>query len=876
MRQRGAGVVPSFAISTNSAARAVFALWLCASSVALAQVDGPDEPASEPAPAPEQTEPVPGPEAESEPDAALPPEPEPAQTEPSAADTLPAPEGEPAAGDINAPEAEPAEQGAAGEEIMVTARRREEGLQSTPVAVSAFTARDLARRNVDSTDDLALFTPNLQLEGAAALSGSSSNATIFIRGIGQNDFAIFSDPGVGLYVDDVYLGRSIGGVLDVVDVQRVEVLRGPQGTLFGRNTIGGAVLLTSRRPSFDPEGYVEITGGRFFRADLRAMVNAPLVDDRLAARISVARLSRDGYAERLVDGEPLGDIDRTAGRVQLAWTPSDEFDLLLSADGTRAREHSAPSTLVAVAPGGFPFQNIFNTLVAPNAGVTEPSSTVDAAFITGDPFTTYATGPNQSDLDNWGLSLTPTWEVTPEVSLKSISAYRRLDATFGRDGDNTPFTFRETFNDDEQWQVSEELQVFGDSFEDRLSWLVGGYYFHEEATENANAFLAEGLFEALQALPGPQPFPGGPPMCPPLMDGMPAMPGCYGGVFPSGMPNTNNIGADLVIDLFNDVENDAFAGFAHATFRIVAGLSVTGGVRVTHETKRFDLVHRRIASGAFIVDPMVAPFEGSWTSVDPKAGLEYQPLDNLLAYFTWSSGFKSGGFNGRPLVSVEEVTEYDPEKLWSYELGLKTDWLRRALVLNLAGFYYDYRDIQLTVNLTPRNFVANAARASLWGAELELRARPVQPFSIDGTVGYLNAQYEEIGEGLTMMQMLPISLDHELPKAPEITVSGGAEYVLELGDDYGALALRADVSYRSKVYHDVANTELLAQDGYALLGARLSWVSTEEDWELAAFITNLTDERYRISGNAASPAFGVAESSYGRPREWGASLTRRF
>ncbi|HMI92705.1 MAG TPA: TonB-dependent receptor plug domain-containing protein, partial [Polyangiales bacterium] len=454
------------------------------------QPDGPLEP--EPGPVPDP-EPAPEPEPESDPpskpapdataEATLDPSGASADAE-LAAEATPAPEGEPAS-----------------EEIVVSARRREEGLQSAPVAVTAFSASDLEQRNVDSADDLAQFTPNLQLEGAAALSGSSSNATVFIRGIGQNDFAIFSDPGVGLYVDDVYLGRSIGGVLDVVDLRRVEVLRGPQGTLFGRNTIGGAVLVTSQRPIFEPEGSVELTGGSFYRTDFRATLNAPLVDDTLAVRVSAARLSRDGYAKRLVDGEELGDIDRVAGRFQLLWTPSDTFEVLVSADATRAREHSAPSTLVAVAPGGFPFQNIFNTLVAPNAGVTAPSNKVDAAFISGDPFTTYATGPNRSDLDTWGVSLTPTWEVHPEVSLKSITAFRDMHAVFGRDGDNTPFTFRETFNDDEQWQFSQELQLFGDSFEDRLSWLVGGYYFQEESSEDAAARLAEGVFAALEALP---------------------------------------------------------------------------------------------------------------------------------------------------------------------------------------------------------------------------------------------------------------------------------------------------------------------------------------------------------------------------------------
>lgn len=755
------------------------------------------------------------------------------------------------------------------EELVVTARRREEGLQSAPVAVTAFSEQDLARRNVDSADDLSQFTPNLQLEGAAALSGSSSNATVFIRGIGQNDFAIFSDPGVGTYVDDVYLGRSIGALLDVVDVRRLEVLRGPQGTLFGRNTIGGAVLVTSQQPRFEPEGSVELTTGRYFRSDFRTTLNAPLVDDRLALRISAARLGRDGYARRLVDNGPLGDINRVVGRAQLLWKPSDKLNVLLSTDGTRAREHSAASTLVAVNDGGFPFQNIFNTLVAPETGITKPGSTVSSDFITGNPFTTYASGPNRSDLDNWGVSLTPTWQLHPDIALKSITAYRRLRANFARDGDNTPFAFRETEQDNRQWQVSQELQLSGDSWDDKLSWIVGAYYFQEYARENATARLAEGTFDALEALPGPRAFPPGGPPAEACMS-MDAPMGCFG-----GMGNPANVSADLVIDLKNKVINRSVAGYAHLSYAVLEPLLLTAGLRLTHERKEFALTHRRVASGAYIVPPNTE-LSGDWTSLDPKAGVEFHAAENALTYFTFSRGFKSGGFNGRPIVSVAEVTKYDPEKLYSYEMGVKTDWAKRALVANLAVFYYDYRNIQLTVLQTPANFVANAARAALFGGELELRARPLRPLVLNASVGYLHASYKEVGAGLGPGQNLPITTGSKLPKAPALNVSGGAEYTQELGGRAGALRLRADVAYRSKVYHDVANTEVLAQPGFALINARCSWVSDSENWEAAVFLTNLTDARYRISGNASGAAFGVAESAYGRPREWGATLLHRF
>lgn len=784
-----------------------------------------------PEPPPPSTAPDPAPEAPAEPAPAQPPAAEP-----------PASPGAPPAGQeppTAAAEGERPDQDSLGE-IVVTARRRAESAQRAPVAVSAFDAEALQARNVDSIDDVQQFTPNVQLEGAAALSGGSSNVTMFIRGIGVNDFAIFSDPGVGLYVDEVYLGRSIGGVLDVLDLERTEVVRGPQGTLFGRNTIGGALLLTSHKPVFEDTASVRYTLGRFGRSDLTAVGNAALIDDKLAVRVAVANLDRGGYARRLVDGEPLGDINRSAGRVQVLWKPLSNLEVTLRGDATRGREHSAASTLVYVRPGG-PFIDRFNMFVAPNAGVMRPSSTLDDSFVTGDPYTTYATGPNRSDLDSQGVSLTPILKLG-SVTLKSISALRRLKADFGRDGDNTPFTFRETSNAVSQWQLTQELQAFGDALGDRLQWMVGLYYFQERAQENAAANLAVGLYDALEA---------------------------------ADPDNPANVGADLQVDLYNKVNNKSAAAFANASLELFGGLSVAGGIRLTYEDKAFSLRHTRVASGVPIV-PAGTRMEADWLSVDPRVGLQYRPVDTFLAYATWSRGFKSGGFNGRPLVGIAEVTKYNPERLWSYEVGVKTDWLDRKLRVNAAAFYYDYRDIQLTVLLTPQNFVGNAARSALYGGELEVVARPVQPLRINATLGYLENRYRSIGEGLGPGQVLPITEDSRLPKAPRWTLTAGAEYLLSLPARLGSLSLRVDYGYRTRAFHDVANTKEIAQRAFGVLSANLSWRSEDERWELVVFGTNLTDERYRISGNASSPAFGIAELTYARPREWGLTVAHRF
>ncbi len=223
------------------------------------------------------------------------------------------------------------------QEITVTARRRAESLQTTPVAVTALSGEALQARGAETVDALSQFVPNLQFDGAAALSGGAYNATIFIRGIGQNDFAIFSDPGAAMYVDGVYLGRSIGGIMDAVDLERVEVLRGPQGTLFGRNTIGGAVNIISRQPEDTLGGEVSLTGGRFSRFDAKGTLNLPL-SDTLLTRWTVARLTQDGYARRLTDGKDLGDKDALVGRMQALWKASDDIDVSLARRHTCAPE----------------------------------------------------------------------------------------------------------------------------------------------------------------------------------------------------------------------------------------------------------------------------------------------------------------------------------------------------------------------------------------------------------------------------------------------------------------------------------------------------------------------------------------------------------
>jgi iron complex outermembrane recepter protein len=759
------------------------------------------------------------------------------------------------------------------EEVTVTARRREESLQTTPVAVSAFTGEALEARGAASVDAVSQFVPNVQFDGAAALSGGAYNATVFIRGIGQNDFAIYSDPGAAMYLDGVYLGRSIGGIMDAVDLQRIEILRGPQGTLFGRNTIGGAVNIVSRQPTDELEGEVSVTGGSFDRLDVKGVVNLP-ISDTFSTRWTVASINRDGYQRRIVDGKDQGDKDAQVGRVQALWRAADNVDVSLSLDATRVRQNSAALTLVDVTPVGVPFLNLYNAYVAPTLGVPAPNgvSTVNASWIPQDIDQTYSSGPSVNDLDTRGASLVIDWDIGP-LTVKSISAYRELEALFARDGDNTPLTFRETYNDDEQDQLSQELQLSGSSFGDRLTWLLGAYYFEESAVENGKANLAIGLYNALEALtppagmtycglPGPNPRPIA--ACPP--------PGLR---FGGAQFHNNNVGVDVGVDLYTKVANESVALFGQGTFRFTDALSLTAGLRWTEDDKELQLVHLREASGVYVVG---APgtqdtFTESWSEVTPKLGLELQATDAAMLYVSYAKGFKSGGFNARPLTGIAEVqTPYDPEIVDSYEVGAKTEWFQRRMTANLAVFYNEYSDMQLSINATPQNFVRNAGEAEIKGAELEVVARLAAGLDLNFSAGYLDAEYTQLDAQLATLNP-PLTVDKKLVKAPDWTLSTGLQYSFDIAP--GTITMRGDWAYKSKVYHDVFNDARLAQDAFDIFNAYVSFVTSGGHWEGAVFGTNLSDERYRLSGNS-SLGFGLAESTFSAPREWGATVRYRF
>ncbi|WP_411818644.1 TonB-dependent receptor [Hyphococcus sp. DH-69] len=742
--------------------------------------------------------------------------------------------------------------------ITVTARKRQENLQTVPIAITAMTGDMLEQRGAENIDDAARFAPNVAIGFASNGSGGGSNSDIFIRGIGQTDFLITTDPGVGLYIDDVYYARSIGTILDFLDVERIEILRGPQGTLFGRNTIGGAISLVSKRPADSFGGEIKATAGRFSHYSVTGSVDLPL-SDQLKTRHTIYFNTEHGYTDRINVGDRLGDDEVIAGRSLLEWTPTDNFDALLSFDISHKEGGSANTAALSYDPtqGLAP---LWQGLVGDPMMITTP-----VIVNPGNPFNSSATGPNVDDHDIWGVGGTLTWDLD-WVSLKSITAYRSMEAEFSRDGDNSPVQYIQTHNFVDQNQFSQELQLSGDAMGGSLNWLLGGYYFDENATDQNDVRLASGLFDALEALPGAGIYLGGAPGTTCADFGIDPTVVCAG-----GMGNPVNVGFDVDFDIYNDIDTKSIAFFTHNTMDITDRFSVSGGFRWSKDEKTYFLEHLRVNSGAPIIPATTV--EDEWSAFLPKASVGFQATDRTFLYASASRGFKSGGFNGRPTTTAE-VGSFAPEFVWAYETGVKTEFFDRRLVVNTSLFYYDYKDIQLNIVSADTTgnlvlIVENAGEARTIGVEAEFEARPNEYFSFDGGIGFLDAEYNELNPGAT------IALTNELARSPNWTANLGVNFEYPISNDWIA-NIRGDWSYRGDHFIDSANTPELYQEGVSLFNARLALVNDSGGWTVAVYGTNLTNELYLTGGVSAVSSFGHVEGVFGSPRRWGVSVKKSF
>lgn len=726
------------------------------------------------------------------------------------------------------------------EEVMVTARKREESLLDVPIAITAFGPDILSNPTISDISNLADLAPNVEFSASPPISGTSNAAAVFIRGIGQNDFLATNDPGVGIYLDGVYIARSVGGVLKVNDIERVEILRGPQGTLFGKNTIGGAVNVISRLPSNEASGTINLTAGSKDRQDIALSAEGPLAEN-LAGRLSLLDENRDGYVTRTLDGKDQGNINRTTLKGILHWQPAESIDVRLTGDYTRQQQNGAAEVMIEIAEGrdlsslppGEPLTNweVFNALIA---GPTLGTQWDRRWLPTGDGFNTFSTGPTQDDIDIKGLSLTGEVELSPTMTLTSVSGYRTMEGTYSRDADGSPLNYGSVVNRDEQTQFSEELRLTGSSG-DNLTWTLGAFYLQEEITNHQDVVFLDGLFAAT------------------------------GGA------------ADATFDVNNLVDVDSRALFGQLSWTHNAW-EVTGGLRMTREQKEFFIDNFTVNSGAQLIGPEQKPTD-VWREVSPGLNISYAINDSIMLYSSYSEGFKSGGYNGRlvnPPTDAQSgapvIDTFDPENATTYELGFKQqyDWL----YLQGAIFTTDYTNMQVSVlTIGANNLIAvtidNAAKASIDGAELEAMVSLADKFRVRTGVGYLDARYVELEDDALLNK------EHDLQKVPRWNAFVRGEYDYHFSD-YGHLTSALELSYKSKTYNDPLNTESIAQPAYTLVNGSISWFNQQDTIKASLFCNNLTDETYFLSGVSELASVGISSATYGRQREVGLSLEYSF
>ena len=755
------------------------------------------------------------------------------------------------------------------DEVVVTARKKSENLQVVPISVAAFSAKSLKSRGIGNVSQIGDFIPNVEIDVNAPFSGSQSVLSPFIRGIGQVDFAITYEPAVGLYVDGVYYGRTVGSVIDMLDVERVEALKGPQGTLFGRNTIGGAINITTKRPSLFFSTNAEITTGSYNRLDTKVSVDIPLVKEKLLTSFSVSSVNRGGYMKRLpFTGEHNGDLatpgdeifsdvdlDQDQGnqnndtwRAKVLWIGSDNFEATLTADYARVRENQNASKIIDIfgefnggptivgaynaCAGGFLPPELCNDIAGAPGLELIGRTPFDERFITKDPFTNYATADAGSKIDSWGTALTLDWDITENIELKSITSYRNLKSQFAEDQDFAPISFGRAGFIMPQEQFTQELQLTG--ITDKLKWIGGLYHFREDGSVTDQVVLGNGLVQI------------------------------YGQNF---------------------IENQSYAAFAQATYNFTDKWSITGGLRYTNEKKTLDGRQRDLNSfvlktGGVTPDDFPTSDltlyypegvnEQTFSVPTFRIGTEYKFSEKAFAYGFMAQGFKSGGWTTRVTTPVKVAPTFEPEKANTYEVGLKTNLADYKFRFNLAAFYTDYQDLQVTVQRGITPFVENAAAAEIKGLEVDVMWRATPGLILSGNFGYIDAKYKEITDENAL-----ISEDSKFLNTPDFSSSVALDYTVPLGKGKEKVIFHVDVNNKGEIYNDVENTPLLRQPGLTLLNASVSLESRKENWRITLGGSNLTNETY-IVGGYSNPGVGITYATYARPAEFNLGISFNF
>jgi iron complex outermembrane recepter protein len=780
--------------------------------------------------------------------------------------------------------AEPATENEGGlEEIIVTAQFRAENLQDTPLSITAITGERLDEQGLTNVSDLGLVIPNANIRQQGNIFGP--NPQIGMRGVNTNEFIYTTEPGVAVYVDDVYHGTLTGSSMDLLDLERVEVLRGPQGTLFGKNALGGAIRLISKAPKGDDTGYAEVNFGTSNRLDIKASYDMSLVPDRVFLRVSGVSKKIDGYQDRIdftcqmiANGTPAlagtlpslvpssaankgdckigenGGSESTAVRAALRFFASENVDINLVGDYSHTNaQPGADSLLTGHNPTDF-FNKLHNdNLIEPTYGIRY----TDNRFVTGDPYKTYA---NFNDpiggarwttdqiTDSWSISGKADFKLGENMSLKTVIAHRAYDSTWASDGDLTPFDISTTLNLQTHKQTSAEMQLSGSLLTDRLNWTLGAFYF--DSSSELGGYVTLGAL-------------------------------AFGGLIP------------------NFAQNDAFttkskSAFAHGVFAVTDRLSLTAGLRQTDETKTFAFDHAPFLKLANALKYGSKHFD--W-----KAALNFKLSESKMVYGSVSTGFRSDGAQPRPFVA-SQLTSVDMEEIIAYELGLKSDFLDRRLRVNASVFLNDYdprvsnrfgtacgsplagadpNPFTAFGSLCPAGSFFAGAAGIPWinyfsapgkakGAELEVSASPVDGLLLNATAGLYTYKSAERNRAVAGFY------DSSVREQPKLSYSLGGQYTFKLAS--GSITPRLDWFYQGKRTNNLVSQVQRSPDdiipSYGTASARITFRSEDDRWNAALSAENLFDKFYYI---ALSPqGFFNRNGVPSRGREIALTLRRDF
>lgn len=717
--------------------------------------------------------------------------------------------------------------GAAGpivalEEIKVTARKIEENMQRVPVSLSAITGRALDMGYVNDLSDVAAIAPNVIIDPTI---GFSNAASISIRGISFQDVEKSFDPAVGVVIDGVYLATSSQALLDNFDIERIEVLRGPQGTLFGKNTTGGTVNVIRKRPGREMAFDASASYGNMDSLNLKAAADLPISSDKAFLRLAANWKRSDGYLTNTANGEKLSGDDVFSLRGALLFDFGNDWQAYLNydhisdrSDSVGLRNATMPTQMFSV-PGLLGINPLFPGFPADEGPLDEVRSDF----------------PNSAKYTTNAVSLEVTRN-SDAYTLTSITAYRDVNEKVYFDFDAENASNFNSIRTQNHSQFTQEIRL-ASHWSDTYSFVAGAYYFWSE-------------YDLLQQIDV-------------LTDWVPC------GVLPFPYTSLGCSQSGVA-----DQTTNSYAGFVQGNVNLTEDLRFTLGGRYTDEKKSFGITPIVWPPGALgsIRD------KEDWSEFTWRTSLDYQATDTVFLFASYATGFKSGGFNGRA-QTITSIGPYDPEKVRTFEVGIKTEWADRRVRLNITGFHNRYRDMQVELLRTAvggtgqETVVENAASAKTQGIEIELQAVPTEGLSINANLGILDAEYKDFTADLGLGLGVTDNTALDLRRAPKVEYAIGATYAHPVGDA-GQLVLDASYSWRDDLHTTTQNLELGHRRSVGILNGSIGFEDADGMWDISLYGRNLTDEVYIADGLAIGALVSVQTIS--PPRQWGVQVGVHF